>query len=222
MKQTQALLDLELPQDYQPGDYIVSLCNVDAYKVIKGDVDWPNNQLLLIGEEGSGKSHLASIWQEKTGAIILKDCENFQKYQDNSSFILEDIEMLKNEEYLFHLINFCRNNSFRLLLTSSTLPEFTLTDLRSRINSIQKVLIKNPDDEIIKILFLKHFTDRQLKVASEVIDFMVLRTDRSFKSIKLLVSAIDKLSLKEKRNITIPMVKKVMLTNYISCQEEVV
>ena len=30
--------------------------------------DWPNRVMLLVGPEGSGKSHLAAIWAEQAGA----------------------------------------------------------------------------------------------------------------------------------------------------------
>src|SRR5438094_8922067 len=30
--------------------------------------DWPNRIMLLVGPEGSGKSHLAAIWAEEAGA----------------------------------------------------------------------------------------------------------------------------------------------------------
>src|ERR1700692_3553430 len=30
--------------------------------------DWPNRIMLLVGPEGSGKSHLATIWAEEAGA----------------------------------------------------------------------------------------------------------------------------------------------------------
>lgn len=213
----QKLLNLENTAiDYDAKDFIVSSCNLEAYKAVTGSITWPYNHLLIIGEEGSGKTHLTNIWHDKTDAKILKEGDDFQKHQNNySHFIFEDIESLGNEEYLFHLMNFCRNNSFQLLLTSCTIPEFILNDLRSRVNSIHKVIIKNPDDEMVKILLLKHFTDKQLKVSAEVIDFMITRIERSFKSVKQLVSAVDQLSLIEKRNITIPMVKQVIQSDFL-------
>ncbi len=209
MKQT--LLNLETNRDYNKHDYIVSLCNVEAYKAIKGEVVWPNNQLLIIGDECSGKTHLANIWQERVGGVLLQDGEDFSKFiNKTSAFILEDVESIRTEEYLFHLINFTRNNSFSLLLTARILPDFLLSDLKSRINAMHKILIKQPDEEMLKILLLKQFSDRQLRIGNDVVDFILSRTERSFDFIAKLVHMIDQMSLIEKRNITIPMVKKVM------------
>ncbi len=209
MKQT--LFNLEPDCDYLEHDYIVSLCNLEAYKAVQGEVVWPNNQLLIIGDESSGKTHLAKIWQEKVGATFLNDGDDFANYINKSSaFILEDIETVKSEEYLFHLINFVRNNSFSLLLTAKYLPDFLLADLKSRITAMHKILIKQPDDEMLKILLLKQFSDRQLRINNEVIEYILTRTERSFEFVAKLVNLIDQMSLSEKKGITVPMVKKVM------------
>ncbi len=221
MKQT--LFNLEHKCDYTSDDYIVSLSNIEAYKAIHSEVAWLNNILLIIGEESSGKTHLARIWQEKCNAKFLDENEDFPPLANKfANYILEDIEQIKSEEYLFHLINFVRNNSFSLLLTARSLPTFLIPDLRSRINAIQKIIIKKPDDEIIRVLLLKQFSDRQLKINPEVIDYIVTRAERSYSFIAKLVSLIDRLSLAEKKNITIPVVKKALSDEMLYEKEELV
>jgi len=100
--------------------------------------------------------------------------------------------------------------SITLLLTASCMPQFSLRDLQSRINASNKVLIKKPDDQLLKSLLLKHFYERQLIVSKDVLDYIFTRAERSFAYIELLVTKIDELSLEEKRNITLPLVKKVI------------
>ena len=39
-----------------------------ALALIESWPDWPNRIMLLVGPEGSGKSHLAAIWAEQAGA----------------------------------------------------------------------------------------------------------------------------------------------------------
>ena len=39
-----------------------------ALALIDSWPDWPNRIMLLVGPEGSGKSHLAAIWAEQAGA----------------------------------------------------------------------------------------------------------------------------------------------------------
>ena len=54
------------------------------------------------------------------------------------------------------------------------------------------------------------FSDRQLLVTSEVINFAVMHRERSFLAAQTLVAWADKMGLSEKRKITIPLVKKVI------------
>jgi len=197
--------------EYSSQDYIVSYCNLEAYRAIKNYDKWPLNRLLIIGEEGSGKTHLCSIWQSDTNAIVLNEEDIISQLSTNTfAFIFENIEKVKDQEILFHVINFCTNNNRKLLLTCNFLPHFSLIDLKSRLNATYKILIKNPEDDFLKVILLKNFSDKQLKVGSEVIDYILIRAERSFSFIKKFVEAVDKLSLEYKRNITVPLVREVL------------
>ena len=56
----------------------------------------------------------------------------------------------------------------------------------------------------------KMFYDRQLKVGDDVIQYFLVRMERSFLSARLIVSEIDQLTLAEKRQVTIPLAKVVL------------
>jgi chromosomal replication initiation ATPase DnaA len=195
-------------KDFKEEDFIISYCNLEAYKSIKNCFNWPDKRLLLLGAEGSGKSHLAKIFASQLNAsyLSLKD----QEIEESTAWIMEDIDKLENEERLFHVINYAKENAITLLLTASTLPRFHLKDLQSRINATLKIVIKRPDDELLQALLLRHFMDRQLVVSQEVMDYIFTRSERSFEYIRRLVGNIDRLSLEEKRNVTVPLVRKVL------------
>lgn len=213
--------NLNIEEEYNIEDYIVSCCNVEPYKLVQNHAIWPFGRLLIIGEEGSGKTHLCNIWKSIVSAVELKDGDSYQKYKSSKQgFILENIDTIKNEDYLFHLINFCQNQSQYLLMTAQTLPSFELVDLKSRINASQKVMIKQPDEALLHIVLNKYLIDRQLVVPQEVCDYVLLRAERSFAFIKTFVEQIDFLSLKEKRNITIPLVKKVLVEKMLVSMDE--
>src|SRR5258707_15189949 len=42
--------------------------NAGGLALVDGWPEWPNRIMLLVGPEGSGKSHLAAIWAEQAGA----------------------------------------------------------------------------------------------------------------------------------------------------------
>ena len=211
----QFTFNLDIEEEYNYEDYIVSTCNIDAYNLIHKHTLWSFKRLLLIGEEGSGKTHLCNIWSNIINAEYIAESESFEKYKSAEGLILENIERVSNEEYIFHLINFCQNNSIFLLLTAQELGHFKLPDLQSRINATQKVVIRRPDDALLRVVLNKYLSDRQLSVQQDVCDFILSRAERSFAFIKQFVNQIDFLSLSQKRNITIPLVKKVLEEKFL-------
>ena len=49
-------------------DFYVSPANAVALSMIDAWRDWPNRKLVLKGAHGSGKTHLAHVWAEMSGA----------------------------------------------------------------------------------------------------------------------------------------------------------
>src|SRR5207248_8407007 len=49
-------------------NFLEGPANEAGLALIESWPDWPNRIMLLAGEEGSGKSHLAAIWAEPSGA----------------------------------------------------------------------------------------------------------------------------------------------------------
>ena len=53
-------------------DFYVSPANAVALSMIDAWRDWPNRKLVLKGAHGSGKTHLAYVWAEMSGARIIR------------------------------------------------------------------------------------------------------------------------------------------------------
>src|SRR5438046_7005969 len=49
-------------------NFLEGPANAAGLALIDSWPDWPNRIMLLVGPEGSGKSHLAAIWAEQAGA----------------------------------------------------------------------------------------------------------------------------------------------------------
>src|SRR5882757_8727994 len=49
-------------------DFLEGPANAAGLALVDRWPDWPNRIMLLVGPEGSGKSHLAAIWAEEAGA----------------------------------------------------------------------------------------------------------------------------------------------------------
>src|SRR5579864_7617653 len=49
-------------------NFLEGPANAAGLALVDSWPDWPNRIMLLVGPEGSGKSHLAAIWAEEAGA----------------------------------------------------------------------------------------------------------------------------------------------------------
>jgi chromosomal replication initiation ATPase DnaA len=60
------------------------------------------------------------------------------------------------------------------------------------------------------MMFARLFAAKQLKVSDDVIAYLAARSSRNFEEMNDIVQKIDRLSLQEKRNITINLIKKIL------------
>ncbi|MEC7028278.1 MAG: DNA replication protein, partial [Pseudomonadota bacterium] len=71
--------------------------------------------------------------------------------------------------------------------------------------------IHPPDDTLLAVLLVKLFADRQLQIGADVLNYILPRMERSFAAAYELVEAADKLALAEKRGISVPLVRRVLM-----------
>ena len=67
----QLLLALDHATSFAREDFLAGPSNAAALALIESWPDWPNRVMALVGPEGAGKTHLASIWAEAAGARVL-------------------------------------------------------------------------------------------------------------------------------------------------------
>lgn len=206
---------------YLEEDYIVSSSNIDAYLLVK---DWPTRWgvlpypkiLGLCGPRSSGKTYLANIWKYKSRAVFISRPLNIDQLQKiNTSCIIDDIDRNGwSEQDLLHIFNIMHESNQFVLLTTSTYPlVLNLPDITSRIGSILITSLHQPDDEMVKVILMKAFSERSLKVSMEIINYLASRLIREFSAINEMVELIDQYSLKHKRNITLPLLKGLLDKN---------
>ena len=202
-------------------DYIITESNSFAFDLISRMIKGEINQGVISGPSFSGKTHLSKILIKNIGIneslYIDRDYKNIiERVGSSNLIVIENIDKLiedRSEEDLFHIINFTKESDKKLLMTSGksiSNIEFKLEDLKSRLNAVIEAKIMQPDDELMKLVLIKIFNDKQLLINPNVIDFLRSRLERSYKSINDFIEKIDKFSLERGKKITIALINDLI------------
>jgi len=211
---------LDLPHRIAMGrdDFLVAESNSAAVKLIDDWPHWPAHAGLLVGPEGSGKSHLAQVWQMKSGAKIMPLSDlpimNIPQILEAGALCLEHVQGRQfDETALFHALNHAKQNGGSILLTSREEASawlIKLPDLDSRLKAIPMVRIEPPNDSLLRGVLVKLFADRQINVDESLVSYMLTRMPRSLAAARYLVTEIDNQALVEKAEVTRPFVGRVI------------
>ncbi|WP_421913661.1 DnaA regulatory inactivator HdaA [Mesorhizobium sp.] len=201
-------LDLGHGIGYSRDELVVSATNEQAAALVDRWPDWPSAVVVLAGPPGSGKTHLASIWQARAGAVKVEakrigDCiANLGA----RPALIDDVDAGPVDEHgLFHLINAVRGAGSQLLLTARRFPSawgVRLPDLASRLKAAATVEIHEPDDLLLAGVITKLFADRQVEVEPHVVQYLVRRIERSLATAMRVVERLDRTALERKTPIT--------------------
>ena len=188
-----------LPLAYAPrlgaSAFHVSDSNRAAVEWLADPARWPSPRTLLVGPPQSGKSHLAALFAA-----------------GHNGRIIDDADRETDGEPMFHAWN-AATAAAPLLLTARRAPKFwahRLPDLASRLAATSLVRLDDPDDALMAAVIEKHFADRGLRVAPEVIAYLGTRIERSFGAAADAVAKLDALALAERRDITVPLAREVL------------
>lgn len=217
-KSEQLPFDLGARAAHEREDFWVSESNRVAVGWIDKWPDWPAPALVLYGPPASGKTHLGNVWKKMSGAVEMKSAEQMEDWRSGavSLFIDDALRFIgdkKKEEYLFHLYNFAKNEgAFMLLTADKPVAEwpFVLPDLKSRLMAAPAAALGSPDDTLMAVVLTKLFSDRQIFVPQDVVQFILPRVGRSFQALRDLVDRVDRKALAEKRPVTIPLVRDLL------------
>jgi chromosomal replication initiation ATPase DnaA len=191
-------------------DFLEGPANAAGLALVESWPDWPNRVMLLVGPEGSGKSHLAAIWAEAAGARstsahVLTAAEVPGELA-TGALVVEDLKAREfDERALFHLLNLAREDAAFVLITARVPPsaiEIELRDLRSRLRAIPTVTLLPPDDQLFRALIVKFCADRQMTVDESVVSFLATRIERSFVAARQAVEHLDGEALRLGRPVT--------------------
>ena len=215
---SQLIFRFPFKTEYYKQDFYVSSNNFSAYKLIESWPNWPSKWLNVFGESGSGKTHLTKILEKKiknAKIFIEKDInDNIIPLLENfECIIIDDFKNNIDQKILYSLLNQSKQIE-KYILINSLIPlknfEFQTKDLRSRINSFLSMGINLPTDDLLKVIIMKSFSDKQVSLDSKLCDYIIKNVERSYEKIDKFLKDIDELSLSSGKSININLIKKVL------------
>jgi chromosomal replication initiation ATPase DnaA len=205
----QLVLSFEPGANFSRDDFLEGPSNATALRLVERWPDWPARVVAIVGPEGSGKSHLADIWANKTGARRLSaralDQAMVPGALATGALALENVAEPLDEVALFHLLNLAKEADASVLLTARSPPTLwaiRLPDLASRLRALPVVELAAPDDALLRAVLVKLFVDRQLAVDESLISYLVARIERSFGAARAAVAVLDREALRQRRPVT--------------------
>jgi chromosomal replication initiation ATPase DnaA len=216
-------LVLPLVWDYSDklSDFVVNESNNYAFEWL---AKWPDhingNFVCLVGEKGSGKTHLANVWAKRLNASVMSATSDiFAMWYEISSpdsdqmyFVLEDIDRIDDELLLFYIYNTILEKNAHLLMTTRTHPlrlGLSLQDLKSRMATVNFVSIERPSDEVVVKIMSSSLMRRGINIPEDCSEYIVKRIERSYESINYWVDKID-CTVGNCRKVTLPFIRDLI------------
>ena len=207
------MLALDHAESFAREDFLSGPSNAAALALIDRWPDWPNRVMALVGPEGSGKSHLASIWAEpmpapaRLAAQLLLANRSARSALPPARWCLRILKRRGlDERALFHLLNLAREEArlsaahrARRARRSSGRPSAISA---SRLRALPGVALAPPDDALLRALIVKLAADRQLMFDEALVDYLANRIERSFAAARSAVARLDEEAMRQHRPVT--------------------
>jgi chromosomal replication initiation ATPase DnaA len=213
----QLIFKFPFKTNYFEEDFYVSTNNFEAYKLIETWPKWSSRFINIFGPAGCGKTHLANIFYKKINSFFINasnlNNDSLSAIKSKECLIIDEFQN-NIEEKLFYSVLNQTHLSNQYIIINSLKPiqtfEVKLNDLKSRFSSFVNIGIDLPTDELIKVIISKNFSDKQVKIDSNLLEYILKNIDRSYESIFNLIEKLDNFSLSTGKSININLIKKAL------------
>jgi len=187
---------LGLPLAWPPGpgddEFLVTPSNSQAFQMLERWATWPVMTALLVGPRKSGRSLLARVFANRSGATIVDDAD------------------LRPESELFHAWNAAQaERRPQLFVANAAPPEWqaSIPDLRSRLAASPVARIDTPDDALMTALLEREFHRRGIDARPDVVQWLATRLERSHIAVMRAVDTLDQDLIERRKRLSIPLAR---------------
>ena len=149
--------------------------------------DWPSPVALLVGPQGSGKTHLGRAWAGAHGTTFIDDAERVP------------------EGWLFAELNRALAGDGAVLLASRRALadwEIDTPDLASRLGATPTFRLGEVGDDILRPVLARLFEAHGRGVGADVLDYMLARCSRNVGDLQRLVDGLEADAQSQRADVT--------------------
>ncbi len=178
----------------------------------------------IYGEKSSGKTHLlqgcAFAALEKSYSVAYLDfaqtlpSDVLHNLDDNNWICIDNVGFLtpNQQQNLFDIYNHVANTTTKLIISGNVIPAELnlLNDLKTRLSLATPFHLETLSDVSKKHIIEQQINARNLKIESKIYDYLFKHYSRDLSYLLSAINQLDKASLQQKSNITIPLVKQIL------------
>lgn len=213
----QLIFKFPFKTNYFEEDFFVSENNFSAYKLIESWPKWSSRYINIFGPSGCGKTHLVNILKKKINSFFIKASElsdsSLSLIKLKECLIIDDYKNNINEKLFYSVLNQSQQiNQYVIVNSLEPIKAMViqLEDLKSRFDNFINVGIDLPTDNLIRVILTKNFSDKQVKIETKLLEYILKNIHRSYQDIFDLIDKVDSLSLSTGKSININLIKKVL------------
>ncbi|MDR1334098.1 MAG: hypothetical protein LBJ71_02675 [Holosporaceae bacterium] len=178
---------------------------------------WNSQGIIIHGESGTGKTHLAALWAQTANAVYVLEESLRHNPRDlfdaECNFVFDNFDSwikCENYNWLFHFLNIVKEKDRSFLILSRQHPSFwqvELNDLRSRLFTLPTVGIDTPRDDLLLKISRKIARDFGIVAPDDALIYMLNTVERNVTSIADALQVLNKLSLQRKKTFSLSFVR---------------
>ncbi len=191
----QMALPFDWPADPRDDEFLIGTSNARAVQQLEHWSTWPVMAVVVTGPRKSGRSLIARIFAAKTGGGLIDDAER------------------QNEVAIFHAWNRAQEERRPVVVVADAPPpewDIKLPDLRSRLMASPTVRIGDPDEALMAALFERQFLRRGMDARPDLIQWLVMRVERTHVALLRAVDLLDQVVLERRKRLSIPLARATL------------